>query len=65
MNDFDVLGFKENEVNMLTMKDVIKAYRRIAIKIHPDKAGSATTAEFQELLNSYRRVLEYRLEEQK
>ena len=47
MNDFDVLGFKENEVNMLTMKDVIKAYRRIAIKIHPDNAGSATTASFR------------------
>ena len=54
-----VLGLQECNLEEVTMKDAINAYRRNAKKIHPDKAGDSFTAAFQELVNSYRRVLEY------
>ena len=57
--DLEALGLQDSDVTIMTMKDVIRAYKKVALKIHPDKAGTAKTAEFQDLVNSYQQILKY------
>ena len=54
-----VLGIKEENYETLTMDDAVKAYRKLAMTVHPDKAGKESTAAFQNLNNSYEKVLEF------
>ena len=61
--DLDTLGLNhlsDDDVNQMAMKDAVKAYRQAALKVHPDKAGSGSTAAFQELTNVYKRLLTFR-----
>jgi curved DNA-binding protein CbpA len=60
--DLLILELEEKELDEVTIKDVIKAYRKKALRVHPDKAGKESTAAFQELNNSYERVLKYLVE---
>ena len=47
-----VLGIKEENYETLTMDDAVKAYRKLAMTVHPDKAGKESTDAFQNLNNS-------------
>ena len=49
-----VLGFTELNVNPL-MKDVVKMFRKMALKKHPDKPGGSTE-EFQILQEAFIRI---------
>ena len=47
----EVLKIQDAIANV-SLKDVNSAFRKLASEMHPDKAGDASTAAFQELLNS-------------
>ena len=49
-NDFDVLGIPHGA----SKEDVRKAYKRLALRFHPDKGGSNEA--FQQVLSSYQRL---------
>ena len=57
--DFLLFGFVEQTIHSIKVRDVIIAYRKLAMKVHPDRAGQEYTAEFQELGNAYQRCLQY------
>ena len=69
--DCDILGIPFENVNKVTMIDVISAYRREARRVHPDKVDNESTDErraeataaFKALNNSYKRVLKFLLDE--
>ena len=46
----------EGDVESITYRDATIAFRKIALKIHPDKAGPESKEAFQELLHAYARV---------
>ena len=58
-NDFEILGIHEDMFLTLTMREVISALKKLALKVHPDKAGPEFTEEFQNLKVAYERVLHY------
>ena len=43
----------------LTIKLVTSKYKKIAKEVHPDRNGGGSSNDFQELLNAYKRVIEY------
>ena len=51
-NPYQVLGVSENA----SKDDIKKAYRKMAIKHHPDKGGDK--AKFQEITNAYNALTE-------
>ena len=63
--DFANLEIPFDNIENVTVRDVIKAYKRQALKVHPDKQGQDITEEektkfkelFQELNKSYERIL--------
>lgn len=50
---YDILGIPQNSPEAV----VKQAYRRLALLHHPDKAGQAATAKFQEIDAAYRTVM--------
>ena len=62
--DFANLEIPVDNIENVTVKDVIKAYKRQALKVHPDKKGQDISEEektkfkelFQELNKSYERI---------
>ena len=61
--DCENLGIDAELLITVTVKEVIRAYRKEAIKVHPDKNGVESTPAFQELNNSYQRLLSFLIEE--
>ena len=57
--DLVILGLEERLLEDARIGEVIKAYRRKARIVHPDKAGKESTAAFQKLNNAYERLLAY------
>ena len=53
-----VLGFQEEASGCPKMKDVVKMFRRTALKKHPDKPGGSTQ-EFQQLQEAFRKAGQY------
>ena len=47
--DLKNIGFDKQEASDLTLRDVIFAFRKKALKSHPEKARKEYTAEFQDL----------------
>ena len=61
--DCEIVGISFKDIDSLTVKDVISAYRKKALKVHPDKVQEAdkekANEEFKILNNSYERLLKY------
>ena len=49
----------EDDIVSVSLKDVNVAFRKLALILHPDKAGSESTSAFQELLDSFDKVLNH------
>ena len=49
----------EDDITSVTTKTVNVAFRKLALILHPDKAGDKSTAAFQELLDSCEKVLDH------
>ena len=58
-DDLKTLGLDVTDIESVTIRDVIKAFRKNAHILHPDRAGHDSTTAFQELSNSYQRALKY------
>ena len=56
--DLIILGLSDLSEEALTVNIVKRAFLKLAIVKHPDKAGGSTAA-FQELLDSYERTLDH------
>ena len=66
--DLKVLGLDVDgvlDLESITIRDVVKAFRRKALLLHPDKTRRDTKAEFQELNNSYESALRFLVEREK
>ena len=72
MKDFSTMRIEVDKLEELTVEKAKKAYHKVAAEVHPDKADPANlkqvaeftefTAAFQDLGNSYQRVLKYIVE---
>ena len=60
---FSALEINQEQIETATVRNVMAAFRKLASKLHPDKAGDESTAAFQELLNSCNLLREYLKEE--
>lgn len=60
--DCETVGIEFKDIDSITVKEVICAYRKQALHVHPDKNGPDTTAAFQALNNSYQRILKFVLQ---
>ena len=56
-DDLKVLNIEDRSVEELTIREVIKAYKNLVKKVHPDVSGFDSNSEFQKLGNAYERVL--------
>ena len=48
-------------ISEISLKDVNNAFRRLALKVHPDKAGADNTSAFQELVHANAQLKNYTL----
>ena len=49
----------DEEIHAITLKDASIAFQKLALILHPDKAGTESTAAFQELRNAYELVRDH------
>lgn len=49
MNDYEILGIKQNA----TIREIKNAYYKKALELHPDKNDSKTTSEFSKVKSAY------------
>ena len=67
--DCETVGISFDDIDSVTIKEVIHVYRRKALKIHPDKVEETVkenaTKEMQALNASYERLLKYLVEKDK
>ena len=49
----------DEEIHAITLKDASIAFQKLALILHPDKAGKESTAAFQELRNAYELVRDH------
>ena len=47
------------DIDSITLSDVRNAFKRLAIILHPDKAGPESTAAFQTLRNAYEKIRDH------
>ena len=59
VKDLENLGIDSDKLTTLTLGEVVAAWRKAAIRTHPDKVGKEFTSAFQELSQSYENVLKY------
>ena len=52
-DDLKVLEIDEAKKATVTIREVIKSYRKKAFRVHPDTSGYESTADFQALSNAY------------
>ena len=68
-SDCDIVGIDYKDIDNITVRDVIRAYRKEALKVHPDKAGEEdkekATKAFQALNSSYERILRFIIDKPK
>ena len=64
-DDIKVLEIDEANSDIVTIREVIKAYRKKAFRVHPDTSGYESTADFQDLSNAYERALKYLVDRHK
>ena len=57
--DMVTLGLDPINLDIISVKEARTAYHQISKEVHPDKAGIESTARFQEVGNSYQRILKY------
>jgi DnaJ-class molecular chaperone len=65
--DCEIVGIKYENINTTTVREVIVAYRKEALNVHPDKVldesdKKEATKAFQALNNSYERILRFLLD---
>ena len=53
-----ILKLSEKSVEEFEIRDVIKAYRKLARNVHPDTSGYASKEDFQQLGEAYESMLE-------
>ena len=58
-DDLIILEIDESKSEIVTIREVIKAYRKKAFRVHPDTSGYESTADFQALSNAYESTLKY------
>ena len=67
--DCEIVGVCYENIENVTIREVIQAYRKKALKVHPDKVDEDNKEkaknEFQVLNNSYERLLKYMVEKVK
>ena len=63
--DFIALGLENEVIENITVRDAIVAFQKAALKKHPNKAGADYTVAFQEISESYQRVLKYLIDKLK
>ena len=44
------------DIGAITLRDATIAFQKLAMVLHPDKAGKESTAAFQELRNAYEKT---------
>ena len=62
MTDFkNLLNVLEitKDINEVTVKEINVAFRKLALKLHPDKAGDEKTYAFQELRNAHQLLIHH------
>ena len=64
-DDLKILEIDEAKSEIVTIREVIKAYRKKAFRVHPDTSGYESTSDFQVLSNAYERALKYLVEKHK
>ena len=64
-DDLKILGIEESKCDNVTISEVNKAYKKKALKVHPDTSGYESTADFQDLNNAHERALEFLVEKHK
>ena len=52
----DELKIESQGLNNITLKQISSAFQKLALKLHPDKAGESSTAAFQKLLHAYEKI---------
>ena len=61
--DCEILGVDFENIDKITVSQVISTYRKTALKVHPDKVDEKNKEkakeDFQQLAHSYERVLRY------
>ena len=50
------LELDPKDIDNITLKQASKAFQRLALLVHPDKAGEEYTAQFQRLFASYEKL---------
>ena len=58
-DDLEVLEIDRARSDDVTIREVKKAYRKKAFRVHPDTSGYESTADFQVLSNAFERALNY------
>ena len=48
-----------DDIGTITQRDVSVAFQKLALLLHPDKAGKESTAAFQELRDAYEKTRDY------
>ena len=46
----------ENDIDSVNASDVNNAFKKLALVLHPDKAGDKTTAAFQDLRSAFEKL---------
>ena len=70
--DILIIGITEESLDNLSIKQVVSAYRKQALKVHPDKMPQNATEEdikeatdsFKKLNEAYQRLLKYLIEKE-
>ena len=60
--DLKILNIEDKDIEELSIRDIINAYRKLVKKVHPDKSGYDSKEEFQRLGNAYERILKILVE---
>ena len=57
ITDYHLLEIEPNS----SIEDIKKAYRRLSIKLHPDKTNNTTTEKFNNISSAYKNLIEYKI----